>query len=68
MKVLHSEDIFCQVVYKLKLVNFGIPAWKYNLSDWRDDCPRCWKVLRGGGVPELHQENCWDQALPAVTW
>lgn len=27
-----------------------------------------WKVLRHGGVPELHQENCWDQPLPAVTW
>lgn len=68
MKVLHSEDIFCQVAYKLKLVNFGISAWKHNPSDGRNDCPCCWKVLRGGDIPELHQENCWHQPLPAVTW
>lgn len=67
MKVLHSEDIFCQVFYQLKLVNFGISTWKHNPSDGRNECPWCWKVLKAGGVPELHQENCWDQPLPAVT-
>lgn len=67
MKVLHSGDIFCHAVYQLKLVRFGISTWKHNLSDGRNDCPRCWKVLRGGAVPEPHQQNCWDQPLPAVT-
>lgn len=67
MKVLHSEDIFCHAVYQLKLVRFGISTWKHNLSDGRNDCPGCWKVLRGGAVPEPHQQNCWDQPLPAVT-
>lgn len=64
----HSEDIFCQVFYQLKRVNFGISTWKHKLSDGTNECPWCWKVLRAGGVPELHQENCWDQPLPTVTW